>query len=104
MELGVSELEGPCSDQGILAYADLAFAVSDAQSTEKIEAELIKPICKDEKKHFTKVRRLYAHAYAVTSAETERFSANVAEPIVRLHPAECESRRSVLAKRHRLRA
>ena len=34
----------------------------------------------------------------VATAETERFSATVVEPIVRLHPAERETRRGVLAK------
>ena len=40
--------------------------------------------------------RLFVLAYVVTTNETERFSASVAEPIVRLHPVDRETRRDTL--------
>ena len=39
-ELGISELATRFTDLGISAYADVAFAVSDANNSAKIEEEL----------------------------------------------------------------
>ena len=81
VELQISDPESAFGRIGVECFADLAFVVSDAQNNVLIEKELVKPICGDNKKYATRVRRLYAHAYAISTHETERFSAGIVDPL-----------------------
>ena len=99
IELGIDALAEKFKSEGIETDADVAYAVSEPTNPKVIEDELVKPLCDQNKGHSIKVRRLFAHAYAVTNADTERFASTSTEPLVRLHPAEREARRTELAKR-----
>jgi len=98
-ELGLGELLPKMKEMGFDTYGDFGFAVSNGADSEKVESELVKPLCGENRKYAAKLRRLFAHSYTIAASETERFTSNAPEPFVRLHPAERESRRKKLAER-----
>ena len=49
-DLEISELQPKFAEFGVKTYGDLGFAVSDPQNNDKVEKELIEPICGDQKK------------------------------------------------------
>ena len=98
-ELELFHLKDKFIELGFDTYGNFGFGCADPNNQELMEREIIKPLVGDDRRLVPRVRRLFAQAYAIALADSERFTSKEPEPIVRLHPAEREDRRKTLKAR-----
>ena len=104
-------------EQGWETYGDFGFACSAPNDPDKIDEEVIQVLigvepkptgeeAKDKdasesyaklKRFIPRIRRAYATAGQLVAAETARVTSSDPDPVIKLHPAERESRRKALA-------
>ena len=100
-EVNMADLIPKFRELGWMTFGDFGFACSSPQGAADAEVfhkEVIEPLVGSDKKYVAKLRRLFAQAYSVASADTERYSGR-GDVELKLHPAEREDRRSQVAKR-----
>ena len=70
-----------------------------AAAPEAFKSDVLVPLLGENQIRAAKIRRLFAQAYATAVADTERFSAQRPDEVVTMHPAECEDRGKIMAKK-----
>ena len=91
--LGLTDLKDKFTSNGWTTFADFALACSDfsGRDTTLFTKEVIEPLIGEDKLRITKIRRLYAQAYAAHSSFIAKLDEPASERPVQLHPLDREA-------------
>ena len=101
-DLKLSDLLPKFKEQGWDKFGDFGFALDgnpSSTSPEDFSNKVIAPLVGDASHRAPKIRRLYAQAYAIASADLDRYMHQKPEEPVHMHPAEKEDRYTALSGR-----